>query len=38
MPYGGNKSSGEGREGIKFAMEHMSELRLMVVAPDKKQP
>ena len=34
MPYGGNKSSGEGREGIKYALEHMTELRLMVVAPD----
>jgi glyceraldehyde-3-phosphate dehydrogenase (NADP+) len=35
MPYGGNKSSGEGREGIKFALEHMTELRLMVLAPDE---
>lgn len=34
MPYGGNKASGQGREGIKFALEHMTELRLMVVAPD----
>lgn len=33
MPYGGNKSSGEGREGIKFALEHMTELRLMVHTP-----
>jgi glyceraldehyde-3-phosphate dehydrogenase (NADP+) len=31
MPYGGNKSSGEGREGIKFALEHMTDLRLMVL-------
>lgn len=35
MPYGGNKSSGLGREGIKFALEHMTELRLMVVASDQ---
>jgi glyceraldehyde-3-phosphate dehydrogenase (NADP+) len=34
MPYGGTKGSGEGREGIKFAMEHMTELRLLVMAPD----
>ncbi|HVR31131.1 MAG TPA: aldehyde dehydrogenase family protein [Acidimicrobiia bacterium] len=38
MPYGGNKSSGEGREGIKFAMEHMTELRLMVMSPDRRNP
>lgn len=31
MPYGGVKESGLGREGIRFAMEHMSELRLMVI-------
>ncbi|RAP57783.1 aldehyde dehydrogenase family protein [Oleiagrimonas sp. MCCC 1A03011] len=31
MPYGGIKRSGLGREGIKYAMEDMSELRLMVI-------
>jgi acyl-CoA reductase-like NAD-dependent aldehyde dehydrogenase len=31
MPYGGVKESGLGREGIRFAMEDMTEIRLMVV-------
>jgi len=31
MPYGGTKDSGIGREGVRFAMEHMSEIRLMVM-------
>jgi len=31
MPYGGVKDSGLGREGIRFAMEDMSEIRLMVI-------
>jgi acyl-CoA reductase-like NAD-dependent aldehyde dehydrogenase len=31
MPYGGVKESGLGREGVKFAMEDMSEVRLMVI-------
>jgi acyl-CoA reductase-like NAD-dependent aldehyde dehydrogenase len=31
MPYGGAKSSGIGREGVRYAMEDMSEVRLMVI-------
>ena len=31
MPYGGIKASGYGREGVKYALEEMTELRLMVL-------
>lgn len=31
MPYGGVKNSGLGREGIRYAIEEMTETRLMVV-------
>lgn len=31
MPYGGIKASGFGREGVKYTMEEMTELRLMVL-------
>lgn len=31
MPYGGVKDSGFGREGVKYAIEDMTEVRLMVV-------
>ncbi|OPZ15577.1 MAG: Sulfoacetaldehyde dehydrogenase [candidate division BRC1 bacterium ADurb.BinA364] len=31
MPYGGVKNSGQGREGVRFAMEEMTEIRLLVL-------
>ena len=31
MPYGGVKDSGQGREGVRFAMEEMTEPRLLVL-------
>jgi acyl-CoA reductase-like NAD-dependent aldehyde dehydrogenase len=32
MPYGGAKDSGFGREGLRFAMEEMTEQRIMVLS------
>ena len=32
MPYGGVKDSGQGREGPEYAMEEMTEIKLMVIA------
>jgi acyl-CoA reductase-like NAD-dependent aldehyde dehydrogenase len=32
MPYGGSKDSGQGREGLRYAIEDMTELRIMVLA------
>ena len=31
MPYGGVKNSGLGREGVRFAMEDMTEIRNLVI-------
>ena len=31
MPYGGEKESGQGREGIRYAIEEMTQLRLLAL-------
>ena len=31
MPYGGNKLSGLGREGVRYAMEEMTNIRMVVI-------
>jgi acyl-CoA reductase-like NAD-dependent aldehyde dehydrogenase len=33
MPYGGNKNSGVGREGPRFAIEDMTTLKMVVITP-----
>jgi acyl-CoA reductase-like NAD-dependent aldehyde dehydrogenase len=35
MPYGGSKDSGLGREGIRWAIESMTEVRLLVIRTPK---
>ncbi len=31
MPYGGNKESGLGREGLKYAMEEMTNIKMVCI-------
>jgi len=33
MPYGGVKDSGQGREGVKYAIAELLDQRLVVLAP-----
>ena len=33
MPYGGVKMSGSGREGVRYAMEEMTEMKLLAINP-----
>jgi acyl-CoA reductase-like NAD-dependent aldehyde dehydrogenase len=33
MPYGGNKMSGLGREGVRFAIEEMTNIKMIVIKP-----
>jgi acyl-CoA reductase-like NAD-dependent aldehyde dehydrogenase len=32
MPYGGVKESGQGREGVRYAIEEMTEMRLLILS------
>lgn len=34
MPYGGNRNSGLGREGVKFAMEEMTNIQMVAIKLD----
>jgi acyl-CoA reductase-like NAD-dependent aldehyde dehydrogenase len=36
MPYGGVKDSGAGREGIRYAIEEMTELKLLTFNGDRR--
>src|SRR5690606_41722643 len=37
MPYGGVKDSGFGREGVRYAMEEMTEPRLIVMSAEPRK-
>lgn len=38
MPYGGARDSGSGREGVRYAMEEMTELRSLIVRLSSEVP
>jgi len=38
MPYGGVKESGLGREGLRYAMEDMSEMRMLIIRTPPSEP
>jgi acyl-CoA reductase-like NAD-dependent aldehyde dehydrogenase len=38
MPYGGVKGSGTGREGLRYAIEEMTELKLLAVDSRRDAP
>jgi len=33
MPYGGNKLSGLGREGVRFTCEEMTSIKMVMIKP-----
>ena len=33
MPYGGNKMSGLGREGVRFAIDEMTTIKMVTIKP-----
>ena len=37
MPYGGVKDSGQGREGVRYAIEEMTEPRMLVIGPGEPE-
>ncbi len=38
MPYGGVKESGIGREGVRYAMEYMTEIRNLIIRESLPRP
>lgn len=38
MPYGGNKMSGLGREGVRFAIDEMTTIKMIVIKPGDRCP
>jgi acyl-CoA reductase-like NAD-dependent aldehyde dehydrogenase len=38
MPYGGNKMSGLGREGVRFAIDEMTTIKMIMINPRRIGP